>query len=407
MPRKRKSGEGGLYYDKKRDLWVGVVDIGYTPEGKRKQKRVSSRSQSVARTKLRAVQAEIEATGSPLGNQTVAAWSEYWLEQVCKPKMKPQPWRTYRSVVTTWILPAIGRKNVKDVLPSDLRSIYDNMKSAGKSSSTQLKAHNVMSSMFEEARLQRIVSSNITKSIRPPKAAKSTRGTLSPDETLRILQAASQHYDGSKWLVSLYGGIRQGERLGAKTDSIDLEGGTFTVRWNLVEANYEHGCGGVCGKKAGGHCPVKRLVIPEVSEYELLKGRYMLVPPKSNESRTFPLTGPLVDVLDRHLAMLEQQPNPFKLLWPDANGMPINGRDDQALWKALLIEAGVDNPTATTHWARHTAISDFSALGVSDRTIGEFVGHKSPGVTGRYQHVSSQDAVDAMKKLEQRRQLTE
>lgn len=404
MPRKRKSGDGGLYYDKKRDLWIGVVDIGLTPDGRRKQKRVSSRSQTTARTKLRNLQAEIEATGSPLGSQTVASWGEYWLDGICKPKMKPQPFRTYRSVLNTWVIPAIGRKNLKDVRPSDLRDIYAHMKDEGKSTSTALKAHIVISSMFESARLERLVSTNVAQDIRPPKAVKTTRGTFEPEQTRAILREALHARHGTKWEVSLDAGIRQGERLGATLDSVDLERGLFTVRWNLVEANYDHGCKGTCGRKAAGHCPQKRLVIPEGIDYRVLEGRIMLVPPKSGEARTFPLSARLLERLHSHMLSLTLDPNPHGLLWPAANGSPMTSRADQAEWRALLVAAKVDNPGATTHWARHTAISDMAASAIADRTIGATVGHKSPGVTGNYTHTASADALEAMSKLEARRQ---
>lgn len=403
MPRTRKSGEGGLYYDEKRNLWIGVVDVGLNENGGRKQQRVSSRSQTKARDKLRALQAEINDTGSPLGNQTVASWSQYWLANICKPKMKPQPFRTYRSYTNNWVLPTIGRKSLKEVRPSDLRTIYDKMKVKGLSSSTQLKAHTVMSSMFEAARLERLVKTNVAKDIRPPKAGKTTRGTLSPEETLRILQAAASRPDGSKWLVSLYAGIRQGERLGATLDSVDLEHGLFTVRWNMVEANYEHGHEGECSAKSPGRCPQKQLVIPDGMEYRILQGRFILVPPKSNESRTFPLPPSLLTALEHHIAELSLRPNPHGLLWPNSDGSPIDSRHDQQQWRALLSDAQVAAEGVTTHWARHTAISDFTAAGVPDRTIGEVVGHRSPGVTGNYQHVSSRDAADAMQKLSDRR----
>jgi site-specific recombinase XerD len=403
MPRTRKSGEGGFYHDDKRDLWIGVVDNGFNENGGRAQKRVSSRSQSKARVKFRALQAEIEATGSPMGNRTVASWSEYWLANICEPKLKPQPLRTYRSYTKNWVLPTIGRKNLKDVRPSDLRTIYDKMKAKGLSSSSQLKAHNVMSSMFEAARFERLVKANVTKDIHPPKAGKTTRGTLSPDQTLRILQAAAGRQDGSKWLVSLYAGIRQGERLGATLDSVDLERGLFTVRWNMVEANYKHGHEGECSAKSAGRCPTKQLVIPDGVEYRVLKGRFVLLPPKSGESRTFPLPQSLLTALEQHMAELSLRPNPYGLLWPDSDGSPIDSRHDQQQWKTLLADAQVASEGVTTHWARHTAISDFTAAGVPDRTIGEVVGHKSPGVTGNYQHVSSKDAADAMQKLSDRR----
>jgi len=402
MPRKRQTGQGGLYFDATRKLWIGVVDNGYNDLGKRRQVRVTSKSQSIARDKLKKVMDEIEQFGSPLGNQTVAEWGAFWLEGI-KAK-KPQTYRTYASILRTWVFPVIGRKNVKDVRPSDLKAIYENIKRAGKSESTAVKAHTTMSSMFESARLERITKINVAGDIRPPKASKTKRGTLTPPETVRILEQSRTAPNGSKWWVSLYAGIRQGERIGATIDSIDFENSTFTVQWNLVEGNYEHGCGGACGRKSG-HCPQKRLVIPDGMPSRVLRGRYMLVPPKSGEPRTFPLTDKLRDMLQVHIDQLALKPNPHGLLWPNPDGTPTSGRADQAEWRALLIAAGVTRPEATTHWARHTAISDMSAIGISDGVIGEQVGHRSPGVTGGYKHVSSQDAAEAQRKLDERRQL--
>lgn len=403
MPRTRKSGEGGLYFDKSRNLWIGVVDVGFDENGKRKQKRVSSRLQSVARTKLDQVKVEINSHGSPLGNQTVAEWGAFWLESF--KLRKPQTFRTYGSLLRTWVLPVIGRKNIKDVRPSDLRRIYDEMRAAGKSSSTALKTHTMLSSMFEGARLERLVSSNVVRDIRPPKAAKTGRDTFTPEETLSLLEQAESARDGSKWVISLYAGLRQGERLGATIDNVDLRRGMFTVGWNLVEGNYEHGCDGSCGRKAAGHCPDKRLLIPEGIDVHLLKGRLMLVPPKSGETRTFPIPDSLVRLLDSHIASLSDRPNPFGLLWPAADGSPMLPKEDQAEWKALLSAAKVNRPAATTHWARHTAISDHTAAGTPERVTGEITGQKTLGTVQRYQHVASQDTSTAMDKLWERRQL--
>lgn len=403
MPRTRRTGEGGLYFDKKRNLWIGSLDNGFDKNGKRKQVRVSSRLQSVARAKLDNLKLEINNHGSPLRSQTVAEWGAFWVEGY--KYQKPQTYRTYLSLLKTWVYPAIGRRTIKDVRPSDLRRIYDGIRSAGRSSSTALKVHTMLSGMFEAAKDERLTNGNVVKDIRSPKAAKVDRDTFTPAETLALLEAATQARDGSKWILSLYAGIRQGERIGATLDEADLQRGLFTVKWGLVEGNYEHGCGGECSAKAPGHCPQKRLLIPEGMDYKLLKGRLMLVPPKSGESRTIPLPLELVHILDAHIAALADRPNPFGLMWPAADGSPMSARDDQAEWKALLLAAGVDKLSATTHWARHTAISDLSASGVADRTIGEIVGHKSPGVTGRYQHVAMKDSTDAMDKLLARRQI--
>lgn len=403
MPRKRSSGDGGLYYDKKRELWIGVVQNGFKPNGTRNQIRRTSKTQSGARAKLDQLKAEIALHRSPLGNQTVAQWGASWFPTILA--KKPGTYRSYISVYKMWIEPVIGRKDLKDVLPSDLRKIYTNIMSAGKSGSTALKAHTVMSSMFEDARLERLVPSNVAKDIKPPKALRAERGSLSRDETAHLLAIADTLPDGTKWELSLTGGIRQGERLGATIDSIDFERGLFIIKWNLVEGNYDHGCGGVCGKKAAGYCPQKRLVIPDGMEYRRLNGRYLLVPPKSGEARAVPLSPEMLNKLMRQVTRVEAEPSPYGLLWPDKDGLPVSPRADQEQWRSLLVAAGIDRPDVTTHWARHTAISDMTALGIPQRVIGEIVGHKSAGVTGLYEHVSSQDAADAMAKLVERRQL--
>ena len=109
MPRKRSSGEGALYKDKKRGLWVAVFDNGLTADGKRKQIRVTSKSQSEAREKMARKREEIEdGGGSSHGNDTVAVWSAYWLEHIQRPIMKPGPWRAYSYTLKNWISPAIG-----------------------------------------------------------------------------------------------------------------------------------------------------------------------------------------------------------------------------------------------------------------------------------------------------------
>lgn len=438
MPRTRESGAGGLYAIKRHGCaqvdeqwacgkkyatdcpravtvkWKGVVDLGFSPDGRRLQKAVTAKTQAATRTKLEALKQQIKTTGSPLGTKSVREWGAFWVAGY--ENGKPQTYRAYSSLLNKWVFPMIGRKKVGDVRASDLRTIYDSMRNAEKplSDSSVLKVHNMLSSMFEAARLERLAPSNVAKDIRAPKAAKSQRNTFTQDETKRILASSEIVRDGSKWLVSLWAGIRQGERCGATIDAVDLEAGTFTVKWNLVEGNFRHGCPdpSKCLKENGPHkgkprpagfCPQRRLIAPEGIDYRFLEGRHMLVPPKSGEERTFPLPESIMRRLQSHIESLSMRPNPHGLLWPSGDGSPMTNKEDQLEWEALLADAGIKRDRLTTHWARHTAISDLTNAGVAERVTGEIVGHKSPGVTGRYQHVASKDAIDAMGKLGERR----
>jgi integrase len=415
MPKKRSPGDGGLFYIPSRDLWRGVIDAGFNPNGTRKQVSVTSRTQRGAREKLNQLKKEVEEFGAPLDrHRLVEQWAPHWLETVCRPKLKPKPYSAYQSVVKTWVNPIIGKKPIALVKPSDVRLVYMAINTAGRSSSTALKAHNVMSAMFESARKDGIVARNVIADVDPPRAAISNRGALSTDQAIKVLATASERADGTRWWVALLAGARQGERLGATLDGLDLENGLFTIQWSLTEARFEHGCGGTCRALRGGACPKRRLILADGLEHIQLDGRLCLVRPKSGKPRVIPLLPQLIEALRRYLVATADWPNPHGLIWRNSDGSPITSGQDSAEWRDLLLAAGIISaeqakplreqkqgtpPAPTTHWARHTTATVLMELGVDARIIGEIVGHASEEITRHYQHVSSDAARAAMDRL--------
>jgi integrase len=216
--------------------------------------------------------------------------------------------------------------------------------------------------------------------------------------------------------------MREGERLGATLDSVDLINGLFTVQWSLTEATFEHGCGETqsavwaCGKKRGGSCPQRRLIVADGLEYRQLAGRLCLVRPKSGKPRTFPLIPQLAEALKRYMVATSDMPNPHGLIWRNPDGSPMTSGADNAEWRKVLLSSGIITDeqakpkgerkegtpdTPTTHWARHTTATVLMELGVDTKIIGEIVGHASEEITRKYQHVSTPAAREAMDKLGQ------
>ena len=415
MPKKRNHGDGGLYYVKQQDLWRGVLDVGYHPDGRRKQKSVTARTQREARAKLDKLKAEIAEFGAPLDNtKTVRDWGDYWLENVCRQKMKPRPFSNYTSALKTWIYPAIGKKRLSTLKPSDIRDTILAPLTAGRKPATAVKIHTVLSSMLEAARKDGLVARNVAADVDVPSVGESSRDALPTPAALSILQQALAHEDGTRWWVALLAGMRQGERLGATIDSIDFDKHEFTVQWSLTEATFEHGCGGECRFKRAGSCPQRKMVLMPGLVHRPLSGRLILVRPKSGKARVFPLIPALEDALRRYLDATKDRPNPHGLIWRNEDGSPITWKQDSEAWRELLFEAGLiteeqvkapkdravgtaDIPT--THWARHTTATVLMELGVDARIVGEIVGHASTRVTERYQHVSSEAARNAMNAL--------
>ncbi len=419
MVKKRSPGDGALYYEPGRNLWRGIIDVGFSSDGKRIQKSVRSRTQKGARDKLDALKKEILVHGAPLDkSMPVEQWAEYWLDAVCRPKMKPKPFVTYQSMVRTWIVPNIGRKKVALVKPSDVRSVYLAITSAGRSSSTALKSHIVMSGMFEAARREGKAPRNVVADVDAPKARPVERGALSVPDALKVLSAASQMIDGTRWWVAFLAGLRQGERLGATLDSLNLDRNEFLVQWSLTEATFAHGCAGdiPCGKKRGGACPDRVLSMSPEVEYKQLDGRLCLVRPKSGKPRAVPMIPEVSEALRRYLKATEKLPNPHGLIWRNVDGSPITATQDNQAWRELLLAAGViteeqaKEPRAraegtpeppTSHWARHTTVTILASLGVDFQVIGQIVGQVDAETTHRYRHVSSEEAHRAMAQLGQ------
>lgn len=414
MPKKRSHGDGGLYYVASTNLWRGVVDVGFHPDGRRKQKSVHARTQREARAKLEALRKEIDQHGAPLDKtMTVEKWAEHWLRTICEPSMKPQALAGYESNVRKWIVPPLRKKRVSALRPSDVRAVTSAVTDAGRALSSAQKVHAVMSSMLEAARMDGLCATNVAHSVTPPGTGENDRSALGTDVALRILQAALKRRDGVRWWFAVLTGMRQGERLGATLDSIDLVQHEFHVQWSLTQVRFRHGCGDTCGKKRGGACPKRKLMVSSGLTYRQMDGRLCIVRPKSGRVRTFPLIDALESMLTDYLRQ-DDRPNPHGLIWHNDDGSPITPEQDQDEWRSLLLDAGViteaqalppkDRPegtpdTPTTHFARHTTATVLMELGVDAKVIGEIVGHVNVRTTRGYMHVSSAEARKALEAI--------
>src|SRR5829696_1329919 len=84
MVTRRSRGEGALFWHEGRQRWMAVIDIGFTPAGKRRRSYVSAKTKTEARAKLLALRRD-QADGLPgqhLGytvREAVESWLRYGL----------------------------------------------------------------------------------------------------------------------------------------------------------------------------------------------------------------------------------------------------------------------------------------------------------------------------------------
>lgn len=423
MPKNRAHGDGALYKIRGGKLWRGVVDLGRDPDtGKRRQKSVTSRTKSGANDKMQEIRDQIRELGAPIDKSaTVERWAGEWLEKIAKPNIDPSTFSGYASAIRVWIVPTIGRKRVAQLNPSDVRSVLDRMRDAGRSTSLMRTCHIVMGEMLDAARSERLCARNVARDVPRPggridkRIVESKRSAFSAEQGVSLLKAAS-HLDvarGSRFWFKLLGGQRQGEILGASLDDLHLSDepgqSTYQVNWKLEELEREHGCDpqNPCGKKYGAYCPAAKWRVPDDFEMIQVQGRWHLTRPKSNTGKVVPLIDPLAEAIRRHLAASAGQPNPHRLVWHNPDGSPIDPAVDQQEWRDLLVAAEIIQPTEavprgtalTGHVARHTTVTILASLGYDMQLIGEIVGQSSVAVTEMYRHASLQEKQAAMAAL--------
>lgn len=395
MTSQRQKGTGSLYQRSRDAQWVATIDLGFTPEGKRRRKTVSSKSRATTLRKLAEARKQYDATGDvPVGSQTVKAWTDYWLAKIAAPRVRPRTLTTYRSHVQQYIVPAIGRVRIDKLGPRHIRTLHDYITDKGLSSTTAQHAHVTLVKCLTDAQREGVIPRNPAAMVDAPRRAVSHRSGLTAQQGIELLLKANELGDPmtSRWAMALLTGQRQGECLGLEADRV-LED-RIDVSWQLQRLTFAHGCKTPCGRKRGGNCPDRRLPFNPDFEYrETSASGLFLTRPKSKAGwRIIPLVDPLRAVLRAHLDGRTEG-----LVWAREDGRPIDPKDDNADWHKALNAAGL--PSVPLHAARHTTATLLLEAGVDAHVVAQILGQSSVIVARGYQHVSLALATDAMSAL--------
>jgi len=201
------------------------------------------------------------------------------------------------------------------------------------------------------------------------------------EEVKQLFAAAAQSRNGTRWVIALALGLRQGEALGLKWSDVDWETHTLTVSRTRLRPTYAHGCGGTCTHKRAGDCPDRIKTRPDTDSTKSKAGR-----------RLIGLPAELVDLLRTHQTRQEAERQKAAQLWTDGGwlfasetGAPINPSTDTSHWKSLLRAAGMRD--GRLHDARHTAATVLLLLGVDQRSMMGIMGWSNSAMTLRYAHV--------------------
>ena len=124
--RRRGHGEGAIYRDEARGRWVGQIDLGIGPNGKRRRPKVFGRTKTEVRARLDEIR-HSQATGLPVASgDRLGEHFDWWLANLeAKAASGDKSSNTVdnaRWAVEAWLKPALGGRRVRDLKPEDVRA---------------------------------------------------------------------------------------------------------------------------------------------------------------------------------------------------------------------------------------------------------------------------------------------
>lgn len=376
----RERGEGTLHWDKSRQRWVAVVIIGYDDAtGRRLTRKRSSKSKTEAKGLLKEMIRDLDdGISIAPAKYTVKEAMDYWLTYGLKGR-SPATVDNYTCLSKTHIVPALGRKTLRDLSVEDVDRWL--AREAKRCSTRTLRLlRSLLTRAVKNAMSRDKVKRNVVMLSDVPEGR---GGRLSKAFTLAQAEAvldASQNSRLHAYIVlSLLIGARTEELRALKWEEVDLDGDPDAETPPYIAVYRSDRFGGDTKTEKSR----RRLAIPQRC----------------------------VDALRKHKAqqdeVREKAGKRWKehgLVFPSTIGTHQNARNVSRDFRDVVNATDLDSKKWTPRELRHSFVSLLSGeAGVPIEDIARLVGHTSTQVTEKvYRHQIVpvlQDGATAMNRL--------
>ena len=357
-------GDGSLYFDKARSLWVGSVMVGYKPDPtdpkkrKRDVRKVKAKTQAACHAKLQQLRQD-QSTGmlpEKTGRDSLGAFLERWLAAKAG-TVRERTHLRYGQLLRLHVIPTLGLTRLPALRADALQRLYAEKISAGLSPRTVHHVHTVLHGAVEDAVRWGYVGRNVVQLVEAPSVAAPDLRWPTSAEVGRLLTESAAHADRlhALWVVAAHTGMRLGELLALTWDDVDLEAGVLMVRRILVKV--------VAQEPTFGEPKTKR------------------------SKRPVPLTPDAVAALHAHhdrqdfeRRRLGDDYGRHGLVFATVLGTPISGAVAMQYFKRALGWANLP-AEIRIHDLRHAAASLMLGNGVDVPTVAKVLGHARNSTT--------------------------
>lgn len=374
---RRGNGDGTIYYDEKKQRWVGQIMLGYKADGKPDRRTAYGKTRREVAEKLDVLKSDHRSGKLPRSHaETVGSYIKRWLEYRENlggrdgKGLRKNTRANYRNVWEKHIEPEIGHVRLKDLSPAHLRLLYEaivkKLREQGHEGiRTAEIAHRFLHVALKAAQRERLITENPCDLLEDkPRTAYDDREVLTMDQARAALEAVQGTDYYPAFLLAMMAGMRRNEILGLRWQDIDLLNGTVTVDHQI---QFHKG------------------------------GTWTLEPVKTKSSnRRAPIPLEAVEALSELKTSRNASDGEFICRRSGReDGRPVRPDDLDHTWadvrEKLNLPAGV-----VLHDLRHSYVTWQAEAGANVKAVAKIVGHADESTTFRiYQKVTAKMERDA------------
>jgi integrase len=279
----------------------------------------------------------------------------------------------YRELARIQIDRFIGTRTVQKLRPLDVEEWHAVLRSRGRadgkgcSASTISHAHRVLAMAFRDAVENELVTRNVVAAKSAPTVKRPEIVIVRAEDVSRFVERMrprSRYYAAT--ILGLFCGLRLGETLGLRWQSVDVDRKTLRVH-QALEFTKAHG---IRLKEPKTRASIRTLTLPDIVVSTLREHR-----------RT---------QLELRLQLGAGKLGPNDLLFSNVDGTPMHPFHFSTTWADCAASIGF--PDLTYHCLRHTHASQLISAGIDVVKIAHRLGHASPTVTLEvYGHLFDKD----------------
>ncbi|MFD9772254.1 tyrosine recombinase XerC [[Kitasatospora] papulosa] len=352
--RKAGNGEDSIYWDKSKNRFVGAVSLGFTPAGKRHRPKVSGKTKTEVRHKLKELKRELDAGVKSSASYTVAQAVSDWLDKGLKGREETSI-STYRILADTHITPYLGAAKLRELDADQLDEWLEERATVLATQSLRM-VHSILRRSISQGQRRNKVVRNVAELVQVPEGRSGRPSkSLSLEQGEAVLRAKEGSWIHAYVVLSLLVGVRPEE--------------ARPLAWTHVHIDHREG--------ERPHVDVWRSVRRH-GDTKTRRSRRSLAMPHQ-------VAAVLKAYKARQITECAAAGAPWtdeRLVFPTTDGQQRSSLNVRRNFRALLKEAGFEDPQSwVTRELRTSFVSLLSDHGIPIEVIARVVGHSGTNVT--------------------------